>query len=358
MAKMAPRIHKLFIPSFYILFTFFLCVIVLNMIVKEPFIPTTLDHMSLRPNVQKQHCHYCFNTTDKIIIGNNNDICREEYLLVIIVVSHPANLDARKIIRKTWGNVTEFQGHKLKTVFMFGIHEDKNFNQLLLTESQTHGDVIQGAFTDGYKQLTAKSIVALKWASRYCKSAKYFLKTDDDSYNNPRFFARYLLNEARDPMYVGGYCFTVWPDRRKGSKWYVSPKLYPDAYYPVYCAGPGYVVSQKAAALLVKVSVNVSYMNMEDVFVTGMCRSVADLQYYQINGIQVTKNKLSDCDLATWVLNIHQIPPHDMQMLWDRMHKGRQKGACIFTLFKHITVTVLFVICWSLIIRAVLKHGT
>ena len=50
---------------------------------------------------------------------------------------------------------------------------------------------IRNDFIDSYRNLTVKSIMALKWATEHCKNAKLIFKMDDDTLVNT-VMARYL----------------------------------------------------------------------------------------------------------------------------------------------------------------------
>ncbi|NXN39187.1 B3GT2 galactosyltransferase, partial [Rhinoptilus africanus] len=60
------------------------------------------------------------------------------------------------------------------------------------------------------------------------------------------------------------------PIRRKAYKWYVPPEVYPNATYPPYCGGPGYVLSGDLATKIYGVAQRLPVINMEDSFV-GVC---------------------------------------------------------------------------------------
>ena len=46
----------------------------------------------------------------------------------------------------------------------------------LQEETTLHGDIVQEDFTDSYRNLTYKAIMAMKWVSTYCKHATFVLK--------------------------------------------------------------------------------------------------------------------------------------------------------------------------------------
>jgi len=181
---------------------------------------------------------------------------------------------------------------------------------------------------DGYRALTNKTLVGLRWAQAFCPSAKFILKTDDDGFNVPQRFVDYLLGVEAD-WFVGGYCFTVLPDRRVSSKFFVPRSMYPDSYYPTYCSGPGYVMSRLAAARILSISADVAFLPMEDVFVTGMCRVTAGISYTQIVGVLEDHGQMTRCGLATWVKNGHNIYPQATPELWSRAVDADSSRDCV-----------------------------
>lgn len=230
-------------------------------------------------------------------------------------------------------------------MFAFGVSEDHNLNNQLHIEDGLYHDVIQGDFMDSYVTLTQKSIMILHWFTNHCSNAKFLHKTDDDSFNHPKRYIDYLQHVRQD-KFVGGYCFTVMPDRREGSKYYVAAEMYPDAYYPTYCTGPGYTLSQKAAVDILAVSPNVIYLPMEDVYIAGMCRVAANLTYTQIPGVVVGGDQLTRCDLATWTKNTHNIVPERMLTIWEDV-KVAQRGDCLSRDCFKVFLIMVFLSLWT-----------
>jgi len=177
--------------------------------------------------------------------------------------------------------------------------------------------LMQADFTDNYRSLTNKTVAGLRWVREFCPSARFILKTDDDSFNVPQRFVDYLLGVEAD-RFVGGHCFTIMPDRAVSSKFYVPHSMYPDRYYPTYCSGPGYIISGSAAAAILSVSVDAAFLPMEDVFVTGVCRVLAGISWTQIAGIVEDHRQMTRCGLATWVKNGHKIYPQATSRLWAK----------------------------------------
>jgi hypothetical protein len=291
-----------------------------------PFPVYVLDKLNLRPFfLPNIICRNCNNFTYDYIIDNRG-ACQEDVYLLIIVASYHANVNARQAIRQTWGGNRTYHGKNIKTVFAFGVHNDKNFQMQLRYEQDKYGDIIQGNFSDFYRSLTNKTMMALKWVEKYCSKAEYVLKTDDDAFNMPERWMDYLLNVRGNKHFIGGYCFTIMPDRSPSSKFYTPLSIYPERYYPTYCSGPGYVISQSARRVVVPAAEHVTFLHMEDVFVGGLARIAAGVDYVQIAGVVVSQHELTRCALATWGKNAHNVVPERQEALWAET--GGEGGDC------------------------------
>lgn len=324
------------------------------------FTPLTvyaLDLLNIRPFfLPNIACRGCNNFTFRFMVDNRN-FCRDddrgggggttrEVFLLILVATFHANMDARQAIRRSWGNVTSYRGRTVKTLFMFGRHDDANLNGQVVYELEKYGDVVQADFKDDYRWLTNKTMMGLKWVDRFCPNVRYVLKTDDDGFNVPQRFVDYLVN-IRVPRFVGGYCFTVMPDRRDGSKFYVPYSMYPDKYYPTYCSGPGYVLSRSAVADVLLVADDLIFLPMEDVFVSGICRVGAGIQYTQIVGVAENQRRMTKCHLATWVKNGHNIYPGATPVIWKRVEDADWERDCTGENAGTLVVVVAFLCLWT-----------
>ena len=279
------------------------------------------------------------------------------YLLILVLTYH-SNAGARKVIRNTWGGEKSYRGVRIKTQFVFGLHQDKNLNDQPRHEKEKFNDVLQVKVYDGYRSLTEKVMMSLWWVSQHCSEVQYVLKTDDDSFNHPYRFVDYLLDldhqtqmhHYKDPPqpepFIGGYCFTVYPDYREGSKHYVTPDLYPYEYYPTYCSGPGYVLSMGAINSILDTYSSVKYMPMEDVYITGMVREVARLSYSQIPGVVAGWHTLTPCLLATETKNAHNIWPLHMADIWTEVLEGEKPGACRSRNVKRLSLLIVIIGLW------------
>ena len=314
-----------------------------------PALVYLLDNLHLRsfflPDLT---CNACNNFSTKFII-ENSDYCKdasgqyEDITLLLLVASYHPNAQARQAIRSTWATVRRYKQHNVRTLFIFGVHNDKNLNAQIQYELREHGDVIQANFTDRYLTLTNKTIIGLQWAMTNCPNVKYILKTDDDAFNIPQRFVDYV-GTIKTERFVGGYCFTIKPDRRDGSKFFTRPDQYPDYYYPTYCSGPGYLLSRTAVLDILRVSINMRYLHMEDVFVTGICRSGIDVPYTQVPGVLMDQSYFDKCSVSTWIKNSHNVIPEQMTYLWnDVVLKGDKSKDCVTNYLKMFVILIVFV---------------
>ena len=306
-----------------------IALIVLVVLYTMLYTPTPVylqDTFNMRKLSVDIRCDRCNNFTVEYLI-QDADFCTDDIYLLTVVISYHPNMDARQAIRKTWGGIKQHKGHNIRTLFVFGIHDDKNFNKQLEVEQKDHGDILQGNFRDNYRSLTNKTMMSLHWIEKHCSNINYVLKTDDDSFNVPQRFIDYLVT-VQEPKFVGGYCLTIMPDRRISSKYYVADGTYPDEYYPTYCAGPGYILSIKAVKGIIQVAENVMFLPMEDVYVAGMCRHAANMKYTQIPGVIISTEHMTRCSLATWAKNGHNVVPGRAVMLWQELEAAHQDIDC------------------------------
>ena len=178
-------------------------------------------------------------------------------------------------------------------------------------------------------------------------------KTDDDAFNVPQRYVDFLLNIKLD-RFVGGYCFTIMPDRSPASKFYTPPAMYPYTYYPTYCSGPGYIVSQSAVKDLVRVAQHVRFLPMEDVFVGGLCRVTAGIPYIQIEGSVISKHAMTRCNTATWAKNSHNTLPEEAEQIWkENVLPAHTLKDC---LYEHIKLTIALIVFVLIMCRILYKY--
>ena len=185
-------------------------------------------------------------------------------------------------------------------------------------ESATYRDIIQEDFVDSYNNLTLKTIMAFKWASLKCTVAKFFMKTDDDMFVN--------LNSLKDAVTkysfvlekgIGGYCnLSREPIRSKTEKWSVTYEMYPNKLYPPYCSGTGYVTSMNVVEKVYKVSKDVPFIYLEDVYVS-LCLNRLGLNATHLPGFHAALQKIGCEYQSKKLVTSHRLTPKMLHEAWN-----------------------------------------
>ncbi|KAJ0032735.1 hypothetical protein NQD34_002816 [Periophthalmus magnuspinnatus] len=263
----------------------------------------------------------------------------DDILLLLFVKSPPQNVDRRRDIRETWGNMDSV-GKKLnanvKIMFVLGVHPDKSQRKTsqkqIENENQIYKDIIQQNFMDTFHNLTIKLIMQFHWAVKHCPKAKFVMSADDDIFVHMPNMVRYLRKLEQKQVtnfWVGHVHRGAPPVRRKVSKYHVPVEMYPWPSYPDYTAGAGYVVSGDVAAKIHQVSQLLnSSMHIDDVFM-GMCAQaigVTPQDYVYFSGEGTTR--YHPCIYANMITSHGHAD--DVRVLWkeatdpnvDKMSEG------------------------------------
>ncbi|XP_074660163.1 beta-1,3-galactosyltransferase 1-like [Tubulanus polymorphus] len=200
--------------------------------------------------------------------------------LVIVVASQAHLKHERDLTRAIW---TRRRAYDIDVKFVLGkTRLTTSRRESLLREMNDNNDIIVGDFDDTYRNLTLKTIFAIRWVVANCRRAKYVMKTDHDVAVNIDNLMTMLALDA--PSGIVGDCFGPFaPIRRPDDKWYTPMSEYSLSYFPKYCSGIGYVVSMNAARALVRLSPVVRPLAMEDVYV-GLLLSKLGVEKRRVRG--------------------------------------------------------------------------
>lgn len=245
----------------------------------------------------------CLLTTDR---------CSKPYFLLIFVTSHIKNFERRSVIRKTWGNRSI--ASDMKIMFLVGLSEKLALLELLESESKEYKDVLLGNFFEDFYLLTYKIQMSFEWASKYCEF-KFLLKTDDDVFVDILRLLR-LLKHKRFPssFFYGGDAqrkSTVWRDGKYG----VHESEYKNSFYPPYCSGAGYIISQDVVRKMAGLFSTVKFFKIDDVYV-GMLAQVLNQKVYKISNIYF---QVYNCELQRDALFQHKVCSDDCM---EQLHKN------------------------------------
>ena len=193
--------------------------------------------------------------------------CEQNYFLLILVSSAPANVERRDYIRCTWAvDKDNISKPRWKTVFLVAQTKIKTDSESLLKENEVHADLIRADYYDHYWNQTLKLLMGFEWAARYCNFS-FLLKTDDDVFVNfPKLI--FYLNETTTPtekVYMGNMIRS--PCASRHGKWEIYTEEYSEERYPDYCSGFGFILSHDVVATFVEVFDIIPNFRIDDVYI-------------------------------------------------------------------------------------------
>lgn len=109
--------------------------------------------------------------------------------------------------------------------------------------------------------VTHRVLSIFEWSFRFCRSAKYLFKTDDDIFVNSILLVKYLATLIDQP--VNNHSFSISEMKIYGyqhiqarvfrqakdivsTRYLITDEEYPCRKYPTYLSGYGYLISKKA----------------------------------------------------------------------------------------------------------------
>ena len=215
--------------------------------------------------------------------------------VVVTVLSGPNDVERRAQFRRThaqWGH-RNASNKIMRIVFVVGesaSHPDVQTQ--LEREAWEYDDILQLNHQDDYRSIYFKVLGGFVWVTRYCRAARYILKTDLGTVMNLDFLSQALARslsqrQTNDLRIECAFPTTLAPVVRPtpymnpnsiAGKWAISKEEMEQDVFPNYCTGFLYGVTSQAALALVEASVSVPWEHaaslsvMEDAFITGFLR--------------------------------------------------------------------------------------
>ncbi|KAL1418302.1 hypothetical protein MTO96_005770 [Rhipicephalus appendiculatus] len=186
-------------------------------------------------------------------------------------------------------DVLAFTGNRV--AFLLGAGNDSRLQSAVESEASVHGDLIQEAFFDSYRNVTLKSIMMLRWTTRFCPGARFVVKVDDDTYLNAGNFFAAMQSRSEDAIYGKLYQMSQ-PIRDLTNKWYVTPDEYPGDMYPDYVGGSAYVIGGDVVDALYRATGHVRPFPIEDAYITGSCAESIGVRRVQVEGFNSLANRV------------------------------------------------------------------
>ncbi|XP_017025382.1 beta-1,3-galactosyltransferase 1-like [Drosophila kikkawai] len=237
--------------------------------------------------------------------------------LLMVVTSAPGNAQARLTIRQTWGSYANRRD--IGMAFILGRRENASIGQALSRENFLYGDLIRGNSIDSVNNLTLKTISLLEWVDLHCQKAKYVLKTDDDMFINvPRMLAFLETRQNQRRVIYGILAEGFKPIRNRFQKYYVPRHQFAENMCPPFTIGSGYVISGDIIHELFQRSLATFYLQLEDVFTTGLVASSLGVQRVRAKGFINKRHDYNACNVRN-AITLHKIKPHEQFDLWQKL---------------------------------------
>jgi hypothetical protein len=154
--------------------------------------------------------------------------------------------------------------------------------------------------------LSYKTAAWFLFAHAHFPNASYVLKTDDDCYVD----VDGLRAELRrvEPDYWGKVWRSAVPIRDPKHKWHVSKAMWPEATYPDYCSGAGYVLSRKAVNCMATLVPRKTFLGIKDVATGAALRECGIVPTDTLLVAGTTLSEFAPNDASGKWLIAHNVP--------------------------------------------------
>ncbi|XP_065203261.1 beta-1,3-galactosyltransferase brn-like [Planococcus citri] len=290
------------------------------------------------------HCNIINSYNYSFIINNEKKCIRSDnssIRLVLIIKSAIDNFGRRLAIRNTWGYEERFYDVGVKRIFMLGATRNRTILQAISNEQEEFGDIVQADFFDTYYNNTIKTMMAFKWAVKYC-DAKFYLFSDDDMYISVKNILRFIRNPTEYPQYlqrsndkevdkhlnkvteydlpegvklISGFVSFSSPHRHQCSKWYVSLDEYPYHKWPPYVSAGSYIVSREALKEMHYASYYTQHFRFDDIYI-GLLAKKLGIEMFHCPEFYIFK-KIYDKSSFKYVLSSHGYHSSELIKIWN-----------------------------------------
>ncbi|XP_070607884.1 beta-1,3-galactosyltransferase 5 [Erythrolamprus reginae] len=278
-------------------------------------------------------CNFCQTKTEEMfskqgsgdfLLAPHSDCSQNPPFLVILVTSSPTDLKLRVIIRETWGKKKSIANKLIVTHFLLGTTLNPEVQAAVINESLKYGDIIQNNFIDTYYNLTLKTMMGIEWVHKFCSESSFVMKTDSDMFVNTYYLTELLLKKNHTTRFFTGFLkLNDQPVRDISSKWYVNKHEYSKNTYPPFCSGTGYVFSTDVASLVYRISDNIPFIKLEDVFI-GLCLAELDIKLENLHSKQTffpVRLEFSLCRFKK-IVTSHSVKPYELMIYWNALERS------------------------------------
>jgi len=172
----------------------------------------------------------------------------------------------------------------LNIKYFFLVDFDETLAHSIQLENDLFDDIIQVELPQQYTLVTHRVVSIFEWVFRYCYSAKYFFKSDDDIFFNfillTKFLSTIIVDQSKNNSFqlsdlsIYGYRHEHARVFRQSSnlvlsRYAITLDEYPCEHFPTYLSGYGYLISKKARdAFLYTIYHDCRPFRISDVYLT------------------------------------------------------------------------------------------
>ncbi|GLU22616.1 hypothetical protein SLE2022_386780 [Rubroshorea leprosula] len=245
--------------------------------------------------------------------------------LFIGVLSATNHFAERMAVRKTWMQSSMIKSSEVVVRFFVALNPRMEVNTVLKKEAAYFGDIVILPFMDRYELVVLKTIAICEFGVQNATAA-YIMKCDDDTFVRVETVLKEIEGiSPKKSLYMGNLNLLHRPLR--SGKWAVTYEEWPEAVYPPYANGPGYIISSDIAKYIVSQHGNrrLRLFKMEDVSM-GMWVE----QFNSSTPVQYSHNwKFCQYGCMQDYFTAHYQSPRQMICLWDKLARG-QAHCCNF----------------------------
>ncbi|XXG68354.1 hypothetical protein AAC387_Pa06g1461 [Persea americana] len=243
---------------------------------------------------------------------------RSPIQLFIGILSASNHFAERMAIRKTWMQSAAIKSSEVVARFFVALNQRNEVNAALKKEADYFGDTLIIPFMDRYELVVLKTLAICEYGV-YNLSAAYIMKSDDDTFIRVDSVLKEIDRvKSKSSLYMGNLNLMHRPLR--SGKWAVTYEEWPEAVYPPYANGPGYIISNDIARFITSQYANQSLrlFKMEDVSM-GLWVE----QFNSSKTVQYSHNwKFCQFGCLENYFTAHYQSPRQMICLWGKLGRG------------------------------------
>ncbi|CAN8231205.1 unnamed protein product [Cochlearia groenlandica] len=242
------------------------------------------------------------------------------FRLFIGVLSATSHFSERMAVRKTWMQHPSVKSSDVVARFFVALNPRKEVNAMMKKEAEYFGDIVILPFMDRYELVVLKTIAICEFGVQNM-TVPYIMKCDDDTFIRVESLLKEIEQVSPEKsLYMGNLNLRHRPLRT--GKWAVTWEEWPEAAYPPYANGPGYIISSNIAKYIVSQNSKqkLRLFKMEDVSM-GVWVEQFNASKLPVEYSHSWKFCQYGCTLNYYTA--HYQSPSQMICLWDHLLKGR-----------------------------------